>query len=249
MMKKSTSPKFRWGVVVAMFLAPLSTQAEMREFTNQGGQKIQAELISHNGAGMLDLRRADGRTFQISASTLSLDDQAYLKTWMEQNPAKVDYRLDIKASPQKIAGNRKNLGYKIVKNEVWVYNVEIKNLSRDTVADLKAEYRVFASNNADGEFSSYESLGGFVSGEAALKGPYRYNETATFKSKEMKIDTVDYSDVGGRYKDGLLGMMVRIKNAKGEVVVDWVTPTAALKGKTWDNVPKSLEIQSSTNQN
>lgn len=242
-MKSFGSPLLAGVCLLLLILAlPASGEAEMREFTSQQGQKLKAELVANKGNGQVELRREDGRTFTVQASTFSLDDQAVIKAWAEKNPVKVDYRFDIKAVPEKVAGTRKNFGYKKVKNELWGYRVQLKNLARETVGDFKVEYRVFASNKADGAYISYEA-GGYVPGETTLKGPYRYNETAEFLSKEVPLDMVDYDGVGDRYKDGLRGFMLRIKDAKGNVVLEWTTPTAGVKGKSWDSIPKAQEMR------
>ncbi|MCB1088431.1 MAG: hypothetical protein KDM63_15390 [Verrucomicrobiae bacterium] len=209
---------------------------------------MKAELVNHDGKGVVELKREDGQTFKVQPNVFSLDDQAFIKTWMEKNPPKIDYRLEVKVTPEKIAGQRRDFGYKKVKNEEWAYKVEVRNLSRDEAANLTVEYRVFAKNEAEGAYSSSE-MGGFHKGQAAVKGPVRYNETATFTTKSVNIDFVDYDGAGYRYKDGLQGVMIRFKDAQGKVVLDYVSPTTSLQGKTWDTVPANLEVKARAGAN
>ncbi len=62
----------------------------------------------------------------------------------------------------------------------------------------------------------------------------------------MPSDVVDYrysTNRDDRHADALRGLMLRIKDASGKVVFDWVSPITTLRGKTWDSIPKSLEIK------
>jgi hypothetical protein len=38
--------------------------------------------------------------------------------------------------------------------------------------------------------------------------------------------------------------MLRIKDDKGKVVFEWTSPITTLRGKTWDSIPKTLEVKS-----
>lgn len=205
---------------------------------------MKAELVNHDGNGTVELKREDGQTFKVQPTVFGVDDQAYIKKWIEKHPPNIEYRFDIKVSPVKISSRKRDYGYKKVKNEEWAYKVEMRNLSRDAAANLTIDYRVFAKNEADGSFSSSE-MGGFHPGTAPLKGPVRYNETATFSTKAVDIDFVNYDGAGYRYKDGLEGVMLRIKDPQGKVVIDYVSPSTSLQGKTWDTIPASLEVKKS----
>lgn len=224
------------------------SKAEMREFKDPQGRKVMAELVSHDGLGMLTLKLQNGTPFQKTANQFSVEDQAFIAEWLKRTPATVAYRFDIKAVADKMAGNRKNLGYKTVKNELWAYKVEIRNIARNPVQNLKVEYRVFVKDEAEGSFASSDIRGdGFHAGEAAVAGPLRYNGVGTFTTKEVPIDVVDYrysTNREDRHADALRGLMMRIKDDQGKVVYEWISPITTLRGKTWDSIPKSLEIKS-----
>ena len=223
-------------------------KAEMREFQDPQGRKVMAELVSHDGVGMLTLKLQNGTPFQKTANQFSVEDQAYIAEWLKRTPATVAYRFDIKAVADKLAGTRKNLGYKTVKNELWGYKVEIRNTARNPVQNLKVEYRVFVKDEAEGSYASSAIRGdGFHAGEATVTGPLRYNGVGTFTTKEVPIDVVDYrysTNREDRHADSLRGLMLRIKDEQGKVIHEWVSPITTLRGKTWDSIPKSLEIKS-----
>ena len=231
--------EFRRVFLAALMLTALLSvaQAEMRNFSNSKGDAIEAELVSHKN-GKVKLRRADGVEFEVVPTVFSPEDQAYIKSWMDKNPASVDYAFRIEAERKKLAGTMQDLGYKRVKNEKWAYQIKITNHSRDTVKDLTVKYKVFYSNRADGEFSA--SSGDVkemaqIRGEAKLKSEMEFNQTMEFTTKSATIDFVDYDGAGSRYKDTLRGAMIRILDKQGKIVADWVMPMSYLKKKTWDN--------------
>jgi hypothetical protein len=220
----------------------------LREFKDPQGRKVMAELLSHDGVGMLSLKLQNGTPFQKTANQFSVEDQAYIAEWLKRTPATVAYRFEVKATADKLSGNRKNLGYKTVKNELWAYKVELRNTARNAVQNLKVEYRVFVKDEADGSFASSDIRGdGFHAGVASVTGPLRYNDAGTFTTKEVEIDVVDYrysTNREDRHADALRGLMLRIKDDKDKVVFEWASPITTLRGKTWDSIPKSLEIKS-----
>jgi hypothetical protein len=234
------------GVAIAT-----SVFAEPRTFTSTEGREIVAEVISHDGKGSFQLKRADGNEFTVSATALSLEDQKFLQEWAAANPPKVDYRFDFKVAAEKVVGNRSRQlgGYKNVKNELWTYRVDMTNLSRDVVSGLTIEYRVFKINAADGQFRASDGITeGFIGGTASLDKELRFNETFQFTTGEVQIDEVSYrwsSMRNERYKDALRGVMIRIKDAAGNVVWDFVSSHSPMTGKTWDSVPASREIKQS----
>jgi hypothetical protein len=237
---------FSAGWAVLFFGGIGVVRAEFREFKDGMGRKVMAELLSHDGAGQLSLKMENGTLFQKAANQFSPEDQPYITEWIKRTPAATTYRFDIKALPVKITGNRKDMGYKTVKNELWTYKVDIRNTARNPVQNLKVEYRVFVQNEADGSFASDDNSG-FLSGDAAVEGPLRFNELGSFNTIEVKIDVVDYrysSSRRDRHVDALRGLMLRIKDARGNTVQEWVSPITTLRGKTWDNIPKALEIKS-----
>ena len=223
-----------------------SALAETRNFTDQKGRKMAAELVSHKGDGTIELRREDGKTFSVKPTVFSIEDQSYIKKWIEKNPPKINYHFDVKYEVEKLSGTRRDFGYKKVKNEELAYQVELRNLARNSVGNLKFEYRIFAKNEADGSFSSNDR-GGFYKGSGVIKGPLRYNESETITTLGVQIDFVDYDGAGYRYKDGLLGFMLRIKDAQGNIALDYVSPTNTMKGHTWDAVNPKHEIRKRRN--
>jgi len=234
---------------ILLLLIALSgfAEAEFREFTDQKGRTMKAELVSHDGKGNIKLKRTDGQKFSVSPTVFSIDDQAYIRKWIEANPVQLQYRFDVEYKTEKLASQRRDFGYKKVKNQELAYKIELTNIGRNPVGNLKAEYRVFTRNEADGSYSSYEA-GGYYAGTGEVKGPIRYNEAATITTLGVPIDTVDYDGAGSRYKDSLLGFMLRLKEPAGKVVFEFVSPTNTLKGKTWESISPKAELKLRTEE-
>ncbi|MES2598367.1 MAG: hypothetical protein V4662_23735 [Verrucomicrobiota bacterium] len=241
----STSLPWLLALALVVWLGAGIAQAEIREFKDSAGRKVRAELVSHDGAGQITLKMESGTVFQKVANQFSAEDQLVIAEWMKRTPATVDYRFEIKVVAGKVAGERKNMGYKTVKNELWAYKVEIRNTARSVAKNLKVEYRVFVQEGAEGSFAS-DGKSGFHAGEATVPGPLRYNDAGTFSTREIPIDVVDYrysTTRQDRHVDALKGLMLRILDAQGKVVHEWVSPITTLRGKTWDSIPKSLELK------
>ncbi|MEM7011929.1 MAG: SHD1 domain-containing protein [Verrucomicrobiota bacterium] len=202
---------------------------------------MEAELVSHK-AGKITLLRADGVKFEVAPNVFSADDQLFIKEWMEKNPETVSYAFRISADKEKTEGRTQDLGYKRVKNEKWAFRMKITNTSRDTVNNLKVKYRMFYTNEADGEYSASDLAPlKMAEGEASLKADLAFNRTMEFLTKTVNLDFVDYDGAGSRYKDTLEGCLVRIEDANGKVVAEWKNEANRMREKTWDNTSPRKE--------
>jgi hypothetical protein len=238
--------RFLFAIAMGGLALSSLAHAEFRDFTNANGNVIRAELVSHK-AGKVKLKRADGKEFEVAPTVFSLDDQTFIKEWMKKNPETIAYRLDISADKKKVAGDTKNMGYKLVKNEKWSFLISLKNISRDPASNLTVKYRVFYSNAADGSYSassSDQSSLRMVEGEGKLEAELDYNRTMQVTTTPVQIDTVDYDGGGSRYKDELKGCLVRVLNPQGEVIVDWVSPQTSMNSKTWANTTPAKDGKS-----
>ncbi|MEM0968145.1 MAG: hypothetical protein AAGJ31_02235, partial [Verrucomicrobiota bacterium] len=115
--------------LLLLFLLAPPLSAEVRDFVNNTGKTIRGELVSHEG-GMITLKLVSGQVFEnISPGLFSVDDQLFIKTWMEDTPETVKpvtYNFEIDADRKKTGGGRQDQGYKVVKNEQWAYEITIQ---------------------------------------------------------------------------------------------------------------------------
>lgn len=229
-----------WTLVLVFGASPLLS-AQLRDFTNDNGSLIQAELVSHR-ADKVKLRRADGKEFEVNPSIFNDEDEAYIRNWMSKTPASQNYNLKISTTKKKIEGNSQDFGYKRVKNDLWTYLIAVTNRSQDSVSNLTIHYRVFYTNSADGEYAtdSVPTKFRMIEGKNRLEAELAFNRTLELTTKPVQIDMVNY-EYGNRYKDSLKGCLVRIVDQAGNVVLDWVSPDVAMKGKDWLNTTPSRD--------
>lgn len=225
-------------ILTALGVIAASTMldAQTRAYTNDNGTVIQAELVSHRG-DKVKLKRTDGKEFEVSPSIFSDEDEAFIRKWMARTPATQNFNLRVATAKKKIEGTATNLGYKRVKSDLWSYVISISNNSQDAVSKLTVKYRIFYSNVADGGFATSSNEGPLrmIEGKAKMDGVLAFNSTLEVTTTPVKIDLVNYTHGGSRYKDSLRGCMVRIEDEAGNVVLDWVSPDVTMKGKTWSN--------------
>ena len=117
-------------------LAIVAPGAHGREFTNQKGQKIEAEIAAVAG-GKVTLVRDDKKRFTIPITTLSDADQAFVAKWKKANPTPVNfrYRFDKK--------RLQRLGRGGIKLEQWAFEMEIHNRGLEDVGALEVKYTLY----------------------------------------------------------------------------------------------------------
>ena len=59
-------------------------QEPLRTFTNKSDRKIEARIVSSEGA-KVTIARKDGKSFTIALSSLSEADQNYIQTWIAES--------------------------------------------------------------------------------------------------------------------------------------------------------------------
>lgn len=74
-----------FSILFSIATSALFSQETMRDFKNAAGVVIKAKIITITGDKVI-IERADQRRFTIETSTLSAEDQAYLKTWKPVEP-------------------------------------------------------------------------------------------------------------------------------------------------------------------
>jgi hypothetical protein len=149
-----------------------------RTFTNTAGKKIKAELVGmEDGAAILKL--GHGRKTNVPLSSLSEEDQAYVKTWHEENKNKIsknDLELTIKKKAKRVSssssggggrggrgggggggrggggGGGKNQSSSKASKSETSYTCTLKNFSTKTVEGIEATYTIYkrVSTRGDG---------------------------------------------------------------------------------------------------
>ena len=113
-----------------------------------------------------------------------------------------------------------------------VYEVTMTNASRDTVGPLKVEYVAFLENNADGDYQSASDEREILTkGKLDVDGQLKFNVSATLRTKEIKVEIIDYDYANRDWRDRLAGIMLRIFDADGKQVAEW--KSSEVEDRAW----------------
>ena len=194
-----------------------------RTFTNTTGKKIEAELVGmENGGAMLKL--GNGREANVPLGSLSEEDQAYVKTWHEENKNKIskhDLELTIQKKTKRIntsssgsdssdssasggggcggrgrggGGGANKSSSKASKSDTS-YTCTLKNSSTKTVEGIEASYTIYKRISTRGDGGS-ETVNQEMSDTVELE---------ILKSRgavEFVSDTVECLDSSQKSKNG-----------------------------------------------
>ena len=85
-------------MIASLLVCASATSA--REFTDAQGRKIEADLVSHSGSTVVIDR--GGKEFAVEVTMFSLDDQNYIRKWIEENPDAVNYEFNYYVDLEKL---------------------------------------------------------------------------------------------------------------------------------------------------
>jgi hypothetical protein len=209
------------GLVTLSILLSCNAFAQLRNFTSSNGETTQMELVSHKGTeDSLSLRTADGRLLKnISIIIFAEADQQFIREWMEATAPSLDYHFKYEIKSEKLASERRDVGYKKMTKSEMAYKISMTNSSRDTVGPLKVDYVFFTDNQVrDGYSTSGGGSTEVFEGSLEVDAQLRFNQTAELLTKTATIETVDYDYGSNRHKDSLDGIIIRVFDARGQLV-------------------------------
>lgn len=197
--------------------------AQTREFTDQKGRKITAELVSSSGTHV-KIKRADGQTFDLPITHFSADDQTYIKNWLTINPDAIDYRF--RFIIKKKEGSKSKLRESSISKSSQMnvtYEIYMENNTAGTINEIEIQYNIFVQNKVGSTGFYYYDYGGEIGKLGIINGTKKVNSITgkgkvEFDTKSASLQTYlrKYNSSGkDHYRDQLLGIWVRvIKNGK-----------------------------------
>ncbi len=126
-------------VASSFLLSSSNVSADFKVFTNQDGKKMIAQIISATDS-FVKIERKDKKTFNIKISSLSKEDQTYIKEWSENNKS-YGFKIESKKKSGKVAG-RDGHGHKI-ENRAQQYLVSIDHSAEEVISDAEVHYKIF----------------------------------------------------------------------------------------------------------
>lgn len=106
-------------ILISLFTLSAVARAEMREFTDEQGRKIKAE-VTETGSGWIKVRRQDGHKFTLFLDKLSAEDRAWVEKQTKQREADAAAAKRAIEVPAKIVAYCKSqVGKQVGNGECW----------------------------------------------------------------------------------------------------------------------------------
>lgn len=217
------------GMVISI-LSYGSIQA--REFKDAKGRVIEAELVGATHDGKVEIERG-GKKFVVPISMFSVDDQTYIKDWLEKNPSLISYKFryytdvgDLTSQNRSKAGALIDDRLKIKPKELLV---DITNLNSSVLEDIKVEVTAVVEDAVDAIGGGYTALGLGSKKEDVVRTQFiqaeaTYDAIAPGGRAEIEFDfdtefyvDKDFSRVDGSAQDRVLGVWIRIY--QGDIMI------------------------------
>lgn len=226
--------------------------AEYRQFKDKQGRTLDAQPVSVSpDRKTLKLRLRDGKDVDLEIVLLSLDDQQFLREWVATQPMVSDFRLQvaIEKVSAKPSERRRTTYYKL-NTESPAYRIRVTNLSRETLAGAELEYFLLTeegaqiyldSTSGDWTYNTVSDTSGvrFQTTTDTIAVPeLPYNRQQEITTKSVTIDQV-MGDGNLLYgEDKLVGLIMQIRDDKGNVVDTWRSADTGIAKLDWEDVEK-----------
>lgn len=252
--------------IICLFPATLSvagqddSTGDWRRFQNKDGQEIEAKPVALSpDLRSVQILRRDGRTFELTVTLLSLDDQQYLREWfMSQTPDNPEQlRFDFTVNRREKSIAREKL-VTPVREALWettelTYEVRMTSLSTSPIPGLHLEYALLVEDHI--EVNRPDGTATVDPDEAAPRwrskpeGEIRYrrgtidlpvlsfNRPHIVDIGALVLDTVKTSQLereGSR--DEPVGLILRLVDASGNVIQEKSDLTRQFAAVNWTSV-------------
>ncbi|MBC2601546.1 hypothetical protein [Puniceicoccus vermicola] len=141
-------PIFCGLVILGGFSTLLGT--EVRTFTNNEGQSIQASLESVDDT-YVEIRREDGRRFTIPLQTLSREDQEYVKKWVSLQAISDERLFEISAKRLDENETKSTQTGLDIEERDGFYEITLENRTGTNLNDLEVRWAIRVEKTAAGE--------------------------------------------------------------------------------------------------
>jgi len=237
--------------------SPPTLPSATRTFATKNGDEFTARIISLSGdESVVTLQTADGIAHRLEATALSLENQLFLRDWIEAQEARqsapVATRIAIHVEPVVTKFERRHIpvaGHPIKHEEMHeAYNLKLEQAKPTAHVALRVSYLILYWDKIavyevdDGRRTDWSSLSGqgrlrYCMGKFRLAvdrdSEFRERMTASIKTDRLEGETE--ADRLGH--DQLIGIHVRAVDPFGNVVAkftDLPKPFAALDWTTLD---------------
>jgi len=205
---------------------------------DEEGREVRAELVSAHGDIVRIKRVDDEREFSVPISTFDEYSKDTIRSWIETDPAAVQYTIAISANRIALDSSTFTLSGRSVKSTQWAYRVRIANQTRNDLNDATVEYRIIYDDKV--EFSRTTPIPGKGSnqqeGQAANLPHMTFNDEVEFTTAPVTIDSYEFVPVRGpreQMRDSIKGIWVRVVR-HGEIIGEYKSNLATMSNLEWD---------------
>lgn len=235
--------------------------AELHQFTDKKGNEITANLLEISpDRKNVKIRRVDGVVFDTEILLFSLDDQQYLKDWISAKAlasngenAMPEFHLEVNVDHKDEGTTKHASGSLGLESTPHFFEIKISNTSRETLVGAVVEYVILWEESItvyedkdDGEWT-YTSRSSDERGSVMKKQgitpleDIAFNRDVIVMTETADIEQAIYSDGDILREDHLLGALVRVVGADGQLLAETTTGKGELDGYTWE---KTLALNS-----
>jgi len=218
-------------MTLSVLLCTQVTYADLHTLTNTEGKTVKVELVALEEEDTIVAKLGNRRIVNIKLDTLAEKDQAFLKTWWEDNKNKLgamDVRLILDKKTDRIdrevkrsgggggGGNNRNQNTtqkvsKLTQDEFQFIGT-LENYSRKDVSDVQIEYTIYkrvSIRDKDGSDTTVEE----IDGTDTIRNLPPLGK-GTFETEKILCE--DSSESGGNQartskRETILGMVVRLR--------------------------------------
>lgn len=229
----------RWGwmrwLVSAVAFAGSLAEAQTRTFTDTAGRAMLAEIMDATET-MVQVRRDDGRVFEIPLETLSAEDRAHIAAWRTKR-AFAFGGIEVAARRVRLDTEKVQTRSSTKKTEEWCYKLTIANGSRLDLSGLTVEYRVFFVDDtakADRDELPLKRKNGRTALPTLAAGTTTEVQTTivTLEVIQLKPGRTYSGTSKRKVEDSLAGIWVRVRR-DGEVLHEFADPTTLIESEPW----------------
>lgn len=206
------------GICLVSLLAAAATFGESRTFTNKEGKEITAELIGVEKEDAV-LKLANSSRVKVPVASLSDADQAFIKSWAEENKNNVtdsDIRLSIEKRSKRVAGPDTGKDKKKDAKKVSIDNVEficeLSSYTQREISGITANYTIYkrvSTRGKEGSGTKTETIDG-----SDTVASISANQKVTFETTGVTCE--DFSQKGKKgepassKRETVIGIVVKL---------------------------------------
>ncbi|MEM1440923.1 MAG: hypothetical protein AAGF67_01185 [Verrucomicrobiota bacterium] len=203
------------------------------------GREIQAMLLSAHGDMVKIQRIEDEQEFEVPISMFDPETEGRIRYWIEEDPAAVDFSLDVEASRELVDSSTVELSGRSFTKKEWSYKVVIHNATRNDLNDAQVEYRIIYDDNVNFIRTSPAPGAGDnqQDGQAVDLPTMTFNDEIEFNTPVVETDTYEYEPSRGArefIKDEIKGIWIRVIR-HDEIIAEYRSNEAAMGSLSWDN--------------